>query len=314
MTRTRCGFIAIMLLASTRLHAQLVPAYTQTNAYVFSPDGIQPNRDFHTGVNPASSTSSESAVGEWGSLSSYSFADLSTGVLRSQTTMVNLFPGTNPYVQSNAYFGDGFRTANPNGSPYTWGPTSSGRFTLNLTGSITSSRSLAELNAGAFVILSVYRPGTLDPNLPVAGVPEVLRYYYWQLGNPNLPLFSCDYVGNCSQLIPTAYLGTFPQTIVQDIYPGSDFDWALLIGSYGQPGNATGSFDMDFSRTLTASYQGPTGTTTYSQSGVFPSTSLAPANTTVPEPATFVLIGAGLTVLGVVRRRRTSAAIEATIE
>ncbi len=289
---------------SVTVQAQVVPAYTETNAYVGSPNGFDPAREFHVGNIPASSLSTLSASGAWGSLYSYSYADLASGVLKSQTSLVNSLPGSNLYVQSNAYFGDGFRTSNANGTPYTWGPTSSGRFTLNLSGKIASSPSLSALNSGAFVILSILQAGTLDPNLPAAGVPQVLNYYYWQLGNANLPLQTCDYVGNCSPLIPTAYLGTFPQTIVQNINPGSDFDWMLLIGSYGQPGDVLGSYDLDFSHTLTATYQGPDGTTTYSQSGVFPSTLALPLNTTVPEPATWALLGVGLAVVGVVRGRR----------
>jgi hypothetical protein len=290
---------------SVQAKAQVVPAYTQTNTYVISPSGFQPGRDYHVGAIPLSSVNSDAASGTWGSLSAYSFADLSTGVLKSQTTLVNSQVGSNLYVQSNAYFGDGFRTANPNGSPYTWGPSSSGRFTLNLTGSITSSSSLQSLTSGAFVILSIYRPFTLNVDQPAAGVPEVLAYYYWQLGNPNLFLQTCDYNGvGCFQLTPTAYLGTFPQTIVQNINPGSDFDWSLLIGSYGSPGDVLGSFDMDFSHTLNASYQGPVGTTTYSQSGVFPSTLPVPPISSVPEPTTVALLGVGLGVLGLMRRSR----------
>lgn len=288
------------------LQAQVVPAYNQTNAYLFNPSENKEDRTVRTGTNPSSASSNLSVSGDWGSMSSFGFADLATGTLRSRTTANITQPGSNAYVQSNAYFADGFRTANPNGSPFNWGPTASGRFTLDLSGSIASSPSLQTMNAGAFVILSILQPGTLDPNGRLAAVPEVLRYYYWQLGNSNLLLNACDYLGSCAPLFPTAYLASFPQRIVQDITPGSDFDWLLLIGSYGQPGNATGSFDLDFSNTLRATYEGPAGTTTFSQSGVFAGTT--PLVSTVPEPATVVMVAAGL--LGVLgARRRRGAAV-----
>lgn len=295
--------VLAVTVAASALHAQVVPAFTQAIGDIRYPiNGYQPNRVVKSGVNPAPSSVSDAASGQWGSLYAYAFADLSTGTLKSQSTVVNSQVGSYLYVQSNAFFGDGFRTANPNGSPYTWGPTSSGQFTFNLSGTIAASPSLQLLNSGAFVVLTLFQPGTLDPNLRSAGIPQVLTYYYWQLGNPSLNLSSC---GNqiCTTLVPTGYLSSFPQTISQTINPGGDFDWSLVIGSYGQPLDQIGSYDLDFSHTLTAAYQGPEGTTTYSQSGVFPSTSPLPA-TTVPEPATFALFGAGLLVIGVVRRKR----------
>lgn len=301
---TRLGLavvIGALAFGTTTAAAQVVPAFTQTNGYLIYPNGFEPSRDLHTGASPASSVSSLSASGGWGALSTYGFADLATGTLKSRTTLTNADPTNNLYVQSNAYFGDGFR-AFANDNPFNWGPSAAGRFTLDLSGSISSSTSLSSLNAGAFVVLSVLKPGTLDVDGRLAGVPEVLQYYYWQIGNPNLFLQTCDYIGNCSPMTPSAYLTSFPTRIVQDVTPGSDFDWMLLIGSYGQPGDQLGSFDIDFSHTLTASYEGPQGTTTLSQSGLFPGT--APLTTTVPEPTTISLMAAGLLLVAVQHRRR----------
>jgi hypothetical protein len=61
---------------------------------------------------------------------------------------------------------------------------------------------------------------------------------------------------------------------------------------------------MDFSHTLTAQYSGPTGTTTHSQSGVFPGT-LALVGT-IPEPGSLVLSCLGVAAVCALRRRRTA--------
>ena len=159
--------LALAALSTPSHTAQAgVQAYTETNAYIHSPNQTNPNeyflsaRDFKYGTNPGASSSSIAESGTWGSLSSNGYANLATGVLKSQTTLDNI-GASDLYVQSNAYFGDGFRTSNPDGSPYTWGPSSSGVFTLNLSGSIA---------AGGYFLVRLQSPQATGTALPTPDV------------------------------------------------------------------------------------------------------------------------------------------------
>jgi hypothetical protein len=111
---------------------------------------------------------------------------------------------------------------------------------------------------------------------------------------------SC-FEGNCVPVLPEAsYLDIGSGIdIVQDISPGSDFDWQILLGSAGwrfEPG----SFDFDFSHTVTVGYQGPAGGATQSVSGVFSNI----GELQVPEPGSLLLVSAGLLVMTSRRRQR----------
>jgi hypothetical protein len=82
---------------------------------------------------------------------------------------------------------------------------------------------------------------------------------------------------------------TTPTNVRLDFTPGGDFDWiaslttnAFLDASLQNVGAA-----LDFSNSAVSSYQGPAGTTTYSASGLFPTTQPlgdAPQATKCPRP------------------------------
>ena len=203
----------------------------------------------------------------------------------------------NLYTQTNASFGDGFRHSTSTGSPFVWGGDSRGRFTIDLSGSISSSRGLESLNAGAFVLLALYQPNTLDPAANLVGVPNLIAYYFYLLGNPNQHIFSCDFAGHCAELVSSGFYSSFPAEITQDITPEGDFDWALLLGASGST-TSVGDYDIDFSHTLTLSYQGPAGSTVQSVSGTFANISA------VPEPSTPALLLLLTVIAGTLARAR----------
>ena len=176
---------------------------------------------------------------------------------------------------------------------------------MHLTGSNTSSLPLSTLGAGAFLFLSILQPNTLDPGQNPAAGPNVIRSYLYLLGNPNQNLVSCV-SSVCVPLVPEASFTDFSSgvNISQDIQPGGDFDWIVLIGGAGWL-YAPGSYDLDFSHTLTVGYQGPVGSVTQSVSTVFGNLGTLAA---VPEaqPGTMLLAGLAAVVWTLRRRRRAA--------
>ncbi len=240
----------------------------------------------------------------WGSVGGLASADLASGQLKSRSA-VNFVspPDAALYMQSNARFGDGFRTNTAAGSPFTWVPGQGARFSMRLDGTMTSTpQPLEAMNGGAFLILTLFQPGTLTPEQNAISGPNIIRSYTYYLGNPNQNLVSC-FMGSCVPVIPAAIFTSFADglDIVQDINPGGDFDWQVLLGAAGWQ-TMPGSFDFDFSHTVTVGYQGPAGALTSSVSGAFNNIG---APLPVPEPGAWSLMLAGLAATGwMVRRRR----------
>lgn len=289
LPRLAASLVALSSLTTLPATAATVP-FTKALMYAFDPSA--PGGDLQRTVHqqagntpPDAAAASLAHSGAWGSASGMAAADLAGGTLKSRATAQQ--DGTQTvYTQSNASFGDGFRTAGNNGSPFVWTPDAQARFSLTLSGMLDASPSLVDLSAGAFVLLSLYQPGTLDVNAPLASGPNLIGYYLYLLGNPNQQLQACN-AGVCTQLVPTAYLGDLEgaTNVVQNFNPGGDFDWVLLLGASGALYNPGTSYDMDLSHTLTFAYEGPQGSQTTPVSGLFNNFDVQD----VPEPPLLAL-------------------------
>ena len=296
--------ISLSALAPLTANAATL-AYNRALAVTHSPENTDPNNFFtiDNHLSMGAGLTAQSAVsassGNWGNVTTTAAADLAAGALHARATLNN-FGADNLYTQVNASMGDGFRHNTPNG-PFSWGPNSMGHFTMDLSGSITSSPGLESLNAGAFIILALYQPNTLDPTKNLIGVPNLVASYLWLLGNPNQNLVSCS-MGTCVPLVPTGYYDHFPVQISQDVNLGGDFDWAVVLGASGST-QSLGSYDMNFSNTLTMHYQGPQGSTTTSASGLF--NNFGPA-ATVPEPTSLAMVLFGICAATGLRRPRAA--------
>ena len=266
--------------------------------------------DLKTGTSPAPASSSltdNNGPGDnAGNVGGTAYADLAHGQLKA-SSFSNDPQGQNFYNQENAIFGDGFRAQSPSG-PFQWTAGSTGHFGIQIDGSVDASPDVTAMGVGGFVILTLYQPGTLNPDQNLVGSPNIITYYMWLIGNPNQNIYSCDFHGNCVPLTPNQTYVDFSDTINinADIQPGGDFDWSLILGFSGQDQTA-GYYDMDFSHTLNLTYTGPEGSTTGSISGAFPGSTLAVDPVDAPEPISLSLFGAGLAGLGAMRRRKRAA-------
>jgi hypothetical protein len=276
------------------------------------PGGDYYATDGQTASNPPSATTGNvSDSGDWGSAAAMASADLTTGQLRGAVsgylTGQGVYQYNTIYSQTNAVFGDGFRAYDLAGTPFSWQSGSTARFGITVDGDLFSSPSLEAINAGAWVTLFLFQHDTMTPDTIFGAQPNMLGYYHFLIGNPNLQVtsFGPDAgSGDDLQLFPTQYVGDLnsgPLTIVQDFTPGGDFDWAMLLGAYSFANNPGDQFDLDLSHTVTFSYQGPEGTSTQSVSGLFDNYNVPP--TSVPEPGTLALLALGLMGLGLTRRK-----------
>jgi hypothetical protein len=289
--------------------AATVP-FTSASTLALYPDVNDLNSLVNTGYSPdvksgppspASQTTTVS--GAWGAVSAIAGANLQTGQLKAQAAVTaNNYSGFMPYGQTNATFGDGFR-ATSSGQPFSWLPDSTAKFTMNLSGTLSSSGYTVDgSGTGAFIMMAILRPGTLSPtafsdaDYQLTTDPNVLSYYVYSLGNPGATWYF-----NGEALTTTLGFTDIPDQITQEFSPGGDFDWWVLLGAAGQvPGPLT-SYDFDLAHTMTLDYTGPTGTTTESSSGLFRNFQ---STGSVPEPATLALVALGLGGLGFSRRKR----------
>lgn len=317
------GVTSLGLLAAlcplTAAHALVSPStipFTEALTFSYNPNatGLGDNNACCDYINiiksaPAEfATTSYSQSGAWGNVSGFSSADLATGQLRIQAGASVGDGSTAPSIQANAIFGDGFRAMTPGNQPFAWDGSSRARFTLNLSGTLESSRPLGvdSINADAFVILSILNKNTLDPNQPLINGPTAQQYFFWNIGNPDAEIYYTDQVGNHLLLTPTAHFSSVPSVLTADFTPGGDFDWVLLLGASGQIGQPGDRFNLDLSHTLDLSYAGPEGSVTSSVSNQFVNFN-APLPA-VPEPQTWLMMVGGLGLVGSALRRRKAKA------
>ena len=218
---------------------------------------------------PGPAAASLSDSGDWGFATATASADLTTGQLRGgvsgNLTGQGVYAYNNIYAQTNALFGDGFRAYDLAGTPFSWQGGSTARFGITIDGDLFSSPSLPALPAGAWVTLFLFQPGTMTSNDIFGVQPNMIAYYHYLIGNPNLQVTSFGPgagPGGDLELLPTQYvggLGTGAVNIVQDFTPGGDFDWALLLGAYGTANTPGHQFNLDLTNTVTFSYEGLAG-------------------------------------------------------
>ncbi len=308
------GAAAVVSVASLANATTIPFNYTIINTH--TPADTDPGHffnsdiDLQTGASPAPANSSLTDYNgpgdNAGSVGGSAYADLAHGQLKARS-FADDPQGQGLYNQENAIFGDGFRAQSPSG-PFQWTADSTGHFGIQIDGSVTASPDVTAMGVGGFVILTLYQPGTLNPDQNLVGSPNIITYYMWLIGNPNQNIFSCDFHGNCVPLTPNQTYVDFSDTIdiSADIQPGGDFDWSLILGFSGQDQYA-GFYDMDFSHTLNLSYTGPDGSTTGSISGAFPNTVLTVDPVAAPEPISLSMFGSGLVGLMALRRRKKVA-------
>ena len=313
-TLRRVAFGLLLLGASSASMAATIPfSYSYVAVHDPSRDGSNyygSDEDANSGP-PSAASAAVSSSGDWGSASATARADLITGQLGGSAsgnlTGQGVYQYNNIYSQTNALFGDGFRTFDTAGNPFTWQGGATARFGITIDGDLSASPSLESVNGGAWVTLFLFQPGTMTSSNIFGVQPNMIGYYQYLIGNPNLSVTSygpAEGAADDLPLIPTAYAGSLnngPVTITQDFTPNGDFDWALLLGAYSFASNPGDNFNLDLSHTVTFNYQGPEGSNTESVSGLFDNYSVP---TSVPEPGTITLMGLGLVGLALSRRRR----------
>jgi hypothetical protein len=242
-------------------------------------------------------TESNSLSGDWGSASGFASADLTTGQLKVQAAASNPPVGSSPYINVNAYFGDSFTTSTASNQPFAWSSSTTAQFSMTLAGTLSPSDDLASVGSSAFVVLILYNKGTLDPN-SLLGSNVIGAPYLWTIGNPDIQLYYTPASGTSVPVAATGEFNSIPSNITQTITPGGDFDWVLLVGAGGQPGPDQ-SVDIDMAHTVTLGYQGPQGSVTTSDSGLFQN-----ITTATPEPTSLAILALGFGAT-LTRRRNT---------
>lgn len=255
-------------------------------------------------------------------------SSLQTGTIKARATLqlgANTFTSgggvpvgaRNGAASATAIFADSFRAYSAS-TPFLWTSGTTATFQFGVTGQSTVTGTVpdpVDFSPGqpldqiyTLLTIAIYKPGTLDllrqlQNFDFSAYPDfatalaafhalndqietnTIARNFWYFGDLIAP-FDVDpaHVLSVNATTPTA--------VRFDFTPGGDFDWVasldanvFLDASLQNVGAA-----LDFSNSIVTSYDGPPGATTYSASGVFPTTlplSEAPAPTKCPNPQGF---------------------------
>lgn len=291
-----------LLMVSAGASAVTTPYVTASTGTITTAGSQNVVKD--SGPQRSTASAAQGSNGPWGSASAGASVDVVAGTLGGSAA-ASYGDASRPYVYSQfqAVMGDGFRSYDEHGSPFSWNTADTARFTLDIDGTLAASTSLTQLGVSSYVALILYAPGSVQPGMNLFGDPGAKTWFLYTFGNPNQHNYYSPDGVNQIELFPTRYMGdpTLGSLhIEQDFTPDGDFDWVLLMSSGGaisQPG----SFSVDLSHTATFGYQGPAGSVTQSVSGQFGNIT-NPSGTAVPEPSSLALMG--LSLLALVGRRR----------
>lgn len=309
--------VPLLLAPSTQALADPITHYSGTTVLTYdsavpdlynevfvnkNPLHIQENQDTSNGT----AIGNLSYAGSAGTGAAQAESSLASGTLKAKaesTSLVDTGPyDLNGFAFSRADFGDSFR-AYSGSNAFQWTSSTEVTFSIDLSGFVSNGSGVND-RANANFFIQIFKPGTLD------------SYAQWLLNDATYPsdLASNTIVSQDYNLGGTVYswqqVISVPTVVDFTFAPGGDFDWAaglVMDTAVSQTGTST----ADFFSTASFSYQGPTGATTYSASGLFPGTlDLSTVQQPIPEATTFGLFGLGLSGLALaslgmaVRRRR----------
>ena len=276
-------------------------------------------------TNSQRATASLSRDDSFGDRVSSGEARLSAGTLKAASSVEDVRSDRYTITGVFSAIGDSFRTVDAAGSPFAWN-NSSAQFSMSVDGLFGRSNGDGALAIGR-VQLFILKAGALDafvndnglPLITTSNAENLLSHYAAGLTPDSTHVFDWATIETQTyELRNVDYLATsLPVTLNYQFQPGQDFDWLLRleVGANVLFGHDFSDFAVsDFSNTVSLAYTGPTGSQTYSASGVFPGTLAVNA---VPEPGTLWLaLVTGLIVIpvsGHFRRKRDRQAAQISI-
>jgi hypothetical protein len=274
------------------------PAYSNTtNRYKDTQFGAQAS---HASMAVTNGYGSQQALAQ----SSLSAGELKAGAWADQMTLA---PGAGVSLSSIAAFGDSFSLTGSGGGPFA-AAGSLAAFSMSVSGQGradggTASRSPS---ATAYLELFILSPGALDRWKPNAfgGFPihvaDIVQVFQWGATPGSTHAMDYSTYGSTYDVHEIAVLEDGDVAVAQ-FQPPAEFDWLvrLSVGVSLFSGDQDAYAYSDFSHTVDMSFEGPTGSTTWSASGLFPGTVGIPS--TVSEPPIMALLPC-LMVLAACRR------------